>query len=77
MIVSRPIGNEVNDLLYGHEQKKLMICNLEGEIVLSKSPPEEGWTHNLLEVFNYDEHSPYGWDAYLGTKENWIGSSEV
>jgi hypothetical protein len=77
MIVSRPVGNEINDLLIGCEKNDLLVCDLEDNLVLCQKSPESGWTHDALESFDYYQYSPYGWDAYLGHKDNWIGSSEV
>ncbi|AEH16194.1 hypothetical protein Sbal117_4556 (plasmid) [Shewanella baltica OS117] len=77
MIVSRPINNENNDLLVGCEQSCLLIRDLKDNLVLCQKAPDGGWTHDALEAFDYYQYSPYGWDAYLGNKDNWIGSSEV
>lgn len=76
MIITRPIKDE-EDLLCGNEFKKLIITNLGGEICATIEPPKDGWTHSALENISYDEHSPHGWDAYLGSTDEWVGSSEV
>lgn len=77
MIVSRPIGNETNDLLLGYEREPLLVYDLEGVLILHENAPSSGWTHETLEHFKYHDVAPHGWDAYLGSKERWIGSSEV
>lgn len=76
MIVARPKHNEP-DLLTGNESNNLIIMNLNEEVVKTISPPDGGWSHDKLESVTYDTISPHGWDAYLGNKSNWIGSSEV
>lgn len=77
MIVTRPTGSETNDLLDGHEFKDLMVFNLEGELVARQNPPYDGWCHDSLEALSIDDMSPNGWNAYLGDKDYWVGSSEV
>jgi len=77
MIVSRPIKGEKNCLLLGNEQKDLLIYDLGGELQLCLNPPYDGWCHDSLEHVDYYEYAPFGWDAYLGDKSNWIGGSEV
>lgn len=77
MIVTRPVGNESDDLLTGHEQSDLLLYDLNDQFMIRKSPPCGGWTHEELEAFDCYQHSPQGWNAYLGTTANWIGSSEV
>ena len=78
MIVARPINNEKNDLLVGHEHKMLVVRDLEGKQIHAEPAPRGDWTHDALEAFDYDSIPPYGWDAYLGfDKKNWIGGSEV
>ncbi len=76
MIVARPIKNEP-DLLTGNENSPLIITDLCDQIKNTLEAPEDGWTHDKLEAINYDNISPCGWEAYLGNKGNWIGSSEV
>lgn len=76
MIVARPKQNEP-DLLAGNELCNLIISDLNGLVVETVHPPADGWTHDKLEAVSYDTICPYGWDAYLGNKDNWVGSSEV
>jgi hypothetical protein len=75
-IVSRPFGHEP-DLLTGSEFAVLIICDLDGKSLLEVNSPAEGWSHDALEAFDYYQVSPDGWDAYLGSNNHWIGSSEV
>lgn len=76
MVITRPLENETNDLLEGLEMCDLLI--FEGESLIRKeTAPTTGWTHELLESYPFDYYSPYVWDAYLGDKNQWIGSSEV
>ncbi len=77
MLVTRPIGNETNDLLSGKEFKDLMVYNLEGGLEARQKPPLDGWCHHSLEALSIDEMPPNGWNAYLGDKDCWVGSSEV
>lgn len=76
MIVSRPIGLETNDLLEGQEMSDLLIYEDEN-LMKRQVAPIGGWTHELLESYPYDNYAPFIWDAYLGDKSHWIGSSEV
>ncbi|WP_018984049.1 hypothetical protein [Salinimonas chungwhensis] len=75
MIVARAINEKEPDLLVGYETLNLIIKDLGGEVVTELPPADGIWTHDALELVDYDKHSPFGWDAYLG--DQWIGSSEV
>ncbi len=74
-MIARPITMDEPDLLIGGEFMPLRIANLDGVDVVKLSPPEGGWTHDVLESIDYDAISPDGWDVHLGPQ--WIGSSEV
>ncbi|MDC5708415.1 hypothetical protein [Vibrio europaeus] len=75
MIVARPLHPSEPDLLVGYAHHDLVIKNMDGEQCLSVKAPQSGWTHDLLEQYDYDAVAKEGWDAYLGNQ--WIGSSEV
>ncbi|HAS8195750.1 TPA: hypothetical protein I7682_17870 [Vibrio vulnificus] len=76
MIVARPLLPGEPDLLKGNETAKLIITNLDGQVI-GCFTPSGLWTHDELESFEFGKLDPenLGWDAYLG--ERWIGSSEV
>lgn len=76
MIVTRRINKETNDLLKGNERLDLIVCDLGSDSNSKITAPSGGWTHELLEDYPFNENYPFGWDAYLGSKNNWIGSSE-
>ncbi len=75
MIITRPINHKEIDLLTGNTDKVLHIYDLDGVLIRSIKPPNEGWDHDKLEAIDYESIAPYGWDCYL--KAGWIGSSEV
>lgn len=75
MIIVRPINNREPDILIGLESLTLKITDLEGNEVTQIMASNGHWTYDALESIDFDDYSPEGWNAYLGT--NWIGSSEV
>lgn len=75
MIVARPNNPKENDLLVGFETKKLTIKCLDEKPDVVIEPENGFWSHDALEAIDYNNHSPFGWDAYVGSQ--WIGSSEV
>lgn len=77
MIITRPLGKEVDNVLDGYCEADLCIYDLSGELIARQNSPYLGWCHNTLEAFDYDGIAPFGWVAYLGEKAQWIGSSEV
>lgn len=79
MIVSRPLNANEPDLLVNNEQKDVIVVPMDATLPVSIPATGEGWTHNSLEKLScqLDSDYPFGWDAYLGTKDHWIGSSEV
>lgn len=80
MIVVRPKSRREPDLLLGCEHNTLMFTDLDGHIIQQHTPPGDGWSHQLLEDIAGvlpEQVQRDGWDAYLGNKDNWIGSSEV
>lgn len=74
MIVTRKEHPKETDLLIGREHSRLVIKGLEDNVI-ETIQPSEPWTHEALEMFDYDTIAPFGWNAYLAS--NWIGSSEV
>jgi hypothetical protein len=77
MIVTRPIMTTEPDLLLNKENLALIITDLAKSEIKRISPPQSGWTHNLLESIEYNEIAANGWEAFLGDTNCWIGSSEV
>jgi hypothetical protein len=77
MIISRPTSKSESDLLFKHEHLPLIITDLSKEEIKTISAPEGGWTHDKLEAIDYYQLAPYGWEAFLGNTEHWIGGSEV
>ena len=76
MIVTRKLNNTEQDLLLGRENHILIITDIASDKIKNISAPTGGWTHSALEAIEYATTFPFGWDAYLGDKEHWIGSSE-
>lgn len=80
MIVARAINEKELDLLVGNEHEPFILTDLDNNIISQIKSPENGWTHELLEEQEMtlsDEIWSVGWNAYLGSLEHWIGSSEV
>jgi hypothetical protein len=77
MIVTRSLNEQEKDLLINNEHLELIIHGLDEREVYRTPAPKSGWSHEVLESIDYNMHSPFGWEAYLGSTENWIGSSEV
>jgi hypothetical protein len=77
MIVTRKLNSSEPDLLLNNENLELTIHDLDKVLITSISAPEGGWTHDKLEAIDYQTIAPFGWEAYLGNTECWIGGSEV
>ncbi|WP_330944780.1 hypothetical protein [Vibrio diabolicus] len=77
MIITEPLNANEPDLLVGNEHKDLLIYDLNGQFIHRQHPPENGWTHASLAQFDLYQVAPFGWEAYLGSTGDWIGSSEV
>lgn len=80
MIVARTKTPKEPDLLRGCEHYTLIFTDLDGHIIQQHTPPGHGWNYQLLEDIADalpEQAQRDGWDAYLGDKSNWIGSSEV
>lgn len=75
MIITRTTNETENNLLIGFEKEQLRIVCMDDKEDILIAPLNGFWTHDALAEIDYDDHSPFGWDAYLG--EQWIGSSEI
>lgn len=75
MIISRTANETEKDLLIGFENEPLTIKCMDDKADVVIEPANGFWTHEALELIDYNKHSPFGWDAYLG--DQWIGSSEI
>ena len=76
-VVSRPIHHDEPDLLVGLEFEKLLITDLDNNVLTEAPAPTSGWTHDLLEKYESDQISLPAWELYLKDFDNWIGGSEV
>lgn len=79
MIVTRALNPREKDLLIGNEIHDLLLLGTDEDILLLEPAPVGGWTHDALEecIVHFEKNNDDVWDAYLGKKDNWIGSSEV
>lgn len=77
MIVTRKLNSSESDLLLNKENQVLIVLDLDKEEISRIDAPQGGWTHDKLEAIDYHALAPLGWDAYLGSSDNWIGGSEV
>ena len=77
MIVTRRLSDNEQDRLINKEQLDLIVQDLGDALQHKQAAPKNGWTHDALEAIDYDSLAPFGWNAYLGHTDNWIGSSEV
>lgn len=75
MIITRSANETEENLLVGSEKEQLTIVSMDDKEDIVIEPYNGFWTHDSLEAIDYNSHSPFGWDAYLG--EQWIGSSEI
>ncbi|MBO2656034.1 hypothetical protein I6M49_21560 [Shewanella algae] len=77
MIITEPLNANEPDLLVGNENKDLLIYDLDEQFIHRQPPPVNGWTHASLAQFDLYYFAPFGWLAYLGSTDEWIGCSEV
>lgn len=66
-----------NDILSSIKNEILYIVSLDGILMEKITPPEQGWTHSLLEkqAKILEHKTSLGADAFIGSK--WVGSTEV
>lgn len=81
-IVARPKTKKEPDLLKGYEKCSLLFTDANEEPFKVLTPPDLGWTHDLLEAEEGklpDDIHKQVWDAYFvdGVERVWIGSSEI
>lgn len=81
-IVARPKTKNEPDLLIGYEKWHLFFTDEDGEPFKVVTPPDLGWTHDLLEAEERklpDDIHKQIWDVYLvnGAQRMWIGGSEI
>lgn len=77
MIVTRKLNSSESDLLLNKENLDLILLDLDKAEVSRIDAPQGGWTHDKLEAIDCNALAPFGWDAYLGNTDNWVGGSEV
>lgn len=65
------------DILGSHNDKDLLVTDLDGQRIECFPAPANGWTHAYLETIakGLAHLTANGANAFLG--EHWVGSTEV